>query len=116
MADLYCARHGRECESAVQAREPLIREDGESVVIVKGKLISGPWRCDRCNAVLERGRTAYLYAAWPRWDTERMNEYGFELERDYFALKGRDTVTQYGAPWPGGTIAAMLEWQRWREL
>ena len=108
MAWLYCAAHGRECESAVKRRQADIRRDGESVLIVKGKLISGPWRCDSCNAELHKGCTAYLYAAYPRHITEAMDEYGFEMERDYFTLTGEDRIALYGTAWPGGTLAQML--------
>ena len=108
MARLYCTTHGRECESAVKRRQADIRREGESVLIVKGKLISGPWRCDSCNAELNEGATAYLYAAYPRDITEAMDEYGFEMERDYFKLTGEDRMALYGAAWPGGPIAHML--------
>jgi hypothetical protein len=105
---LYCAAHGREREGAVKRRQADIRRDGESVLIVKGKLISGPWRCDSCNAELNEGATAYLHAAYPRPITEAMDEYGFEMERDYFALAGEDKMALYGSPWPGGPLAQML--------
>jgi hypothetical protein len=108
MARLYCAADGRERESAVKRRQADIRREGESVLIVKGKLISGPWRCDDCNAELNKGRTAYLHAAWPRHITEAMDEYDFAMERDFFALTGEDKMALYGAPWPGGTLAQML--------
>ena len=55
MARLYCATHGRACERGVKRRQPDIRREGESVLIVKGKLISGPWRCDDCNQFLKAG-------------------------------------------------------------
>ena len=93
---------------AVKRRQADIRRDGESVLIVKGKLISGPWRCDSCNAELHKGCTAYLYAAYPRHITEAMDEYGFEMERDYFTLTGEDRIALYGTAWPGGTLAQML--------
>ena len=108
MTWLYCAAHGRECERAVKRRQADIRREGESVLIVRGKLISGPWRCDHCNAELKDGATAYLHAAYPRHLTEAMDEYGFEMEREYFALAGEDRMALYGAPWPGGPIAQML--------
>jgi hypothetical protein len=108
MAWLYCAAHGREHESAVKRRQADIRREGESVLIVKGKLISGPWRCDSCNAELNEGAPPYLYAAYPRDITEAMDEYGFEMERDYFKLSGEDRMALYGAAWPGGPVAHML--------
>src|SRR5262249_51307118 len=103
-----CAADGRERESAVKRRQADIRREGESVLIVKGKLISGPWRCDHCNSELNEGGTAYLHAAYPRHLTEAMDEYGFEMERHYFALTGEDRMALYGAAWPGGPIAKML--------
>lgn len=105
---LLCAEHGRECESGVQSRQDKIRREGESVLIVKGRLISGPWRCDDCNAELKKGATAWLYVPYPRGITERMDDYDFGMERDYFALTGKDRVALYGAPWPGGTVGQML--------
>jgi hypothetical protein len=115
MAWLLCATHGRECESGVKSRQENIRREGESVLIVKGKLISGPWRCDDCNAVLKKGATAYLYAPYPRYITEAMDEYDFAMERDYFALGQGDALTLYGTPWPCGDIADLLHRQQEQE-
>ena len=113
MAKLYCEKHGRRYEAAIVEGQAAIREDGESVLVVKGKLISGPWRCDHCNAVLRKGKTAYLGEAFPASMTGRMDAYGFEMEREYFALRGDDRLRLYGTPWPGGTIPEMLRQARW---
>ncbi len=109
MAWLFCAEHGRENEERVIRRQEEIRQDGESVLIVKGTLIRGTWRCDSCNALLDEGDRASLYAPYPRSITENIYEYDFSYERDYFALEGEDEITFYGAAWPGGTAAEMLE-------
>jgi hypothetical protein len=58
MPYLFCEAHGREHEADASAAQEEYRQAGESVVTVKGTLISGPWLCDRCNARLVKGARA----------------------------------------------------------
>ena len=41
------------------------RRLGESVLIVKGTLTGGPWKCYTCNITLRRGKRACLMTAFP---------------------------------------------------
>ena len=86
MSSLYCKTHGEEKEAEARADDEEMREDGESVLIVHGRLISGPWRCDRCNAELNEGDEAFFEAIYPRHITEQIYDYDFSYEREYFAL------------------------------
>ena len=95
---LRTPRQGARADAAGNQRR--YREEGETVLIVRGRLISGPWLCDRCNAELDAGMVAWLVSAFPRWVTESTPDYDFASERRYFALEG-DEVTAYGAAWPG---------------
>jgi hypothetical protein len=111
MPILYCDRHGKEHEARVIERWKFYRDEGESVLIVTGRLTTGPWLCDRCNATLRRGRRAYLISAFTRYWTEGMDEYDFTYERGYFAMKGEERVAVYGAAWPCGDVATLLRKQ-----
>jgi hypothetical protein len=99
MPRLYCHQHGQEHEAATKARQEFYRQEGETVVIIKGRLIDGPFLCDRCNAELKEGDPACLASAFPRWITESTHDYKFTYEFRYFALED-DAITVYGAPWP----------------
>ena len=100
MPRLYCETHGREDEASTIERQEHYRQEGESVLIVTGKLRSGPWLCDRCNETIDRGSVAYLVTGLPHWITEGEPRYDFAYERRYFG--GRyDRVAVYGAEWPG---------------
>jgi hypothetical protein len=107
MPHLLCDKHGREQEAATRKHEELYQQEGETVLIVKGTLISGPWHCDRCNAVLKKGQPAILLMAYPRWMTEGMTDYDFLYESRYFAT-GKAEVAVYGADWPG-VVRALAE-------
>lgn len=110
MPRLYCKQHGREDEASVIERQEHYRQEGESVLIVKGRLQTGPWLCDRCNDTINRGGVAYLTTCLPRWITEGEPRYDFAYERRYFG--GRyDRIAVYGAEWPGipaGTGAGVM--------
>jgi hypothetical protein len=108
MSYLYCAADGRIHENRVISQEELYREEGESVLIVKGILKRGPWRCDKCNLPLRKGDPACLLSAFPRYDTQSMHYYDFAGERRYFAMKGAETLTLIGAAWPCGDPATLL--------
>ena len=84
MPHLYCEKHGREHKARTSERQELYRQEGESVLIVKDRLISGPWLCDSCNAVLKRGTLAYLCIAYPRFVTESLREYDFKIRAAEF--------------------------------
>ena len=107
MPHLYCDQHGKEHEARVIGQRAVYRGDGESVLIVKGRLITGGWLCDRCNAPLGKGNRAYLLTVFPRWIAERMQGYDFAYERQYFAVERAD-VAVYGAEWRGGDPATDL--------
>ena len=106
MPHLYCEQHGKEHEARVIGQTSIYRQDGESVLIVKGRLISGGWLCDRCNVPLGKTKQAYLMTTFPRWITENMHGYDFDYERRYFAVE-RAEVAVYGAEWPGDLSPAI---------
>lgn len=110
MPRLYCEAHGRDHEDTSARNQELYRQEGDTVLIVKGTLISGPWLCDRCNAELKKGQPAILLLAYPRWITESMDKYDFSYERRYFAVE-KAKVAVYGAEWPGvaRAVAALAE-------
>jgi hypothetical protein len=109
MSSLYCKTHGREKETEAISDNDSMREEGESVLIVNGRLISGPWRCDRCNAMLNVGDDAYFEAIYPSHMSDRFYDYDFSYECDYFALSVGCRLIVYGSPWPGGSPEEMLE-------
>lgn len=43
MPYLYCEEHGREHEARVIGNQATFRQAGEGVLIVHGRLTSGPW-------------------------------------------------------------------------
>jgi len=98
MPYLFCAKHGKEHEAKAREEQENYRQFGETVLIVKGTLINGPWRCDRCNTTLKRGKLACLMTAFPRSITAGMGDYDFAYERGYFDMK-RAEVAVYGAEW-----------------
>ena len=49
MARLLCETHGREEEAETIRDQDKHRAENECILVVRGKLISGPWVCDRCN-------------------------------------------------------------------
>jgi hypothetical protein len=100
MPTLYCDSHGRDHEDTTVKNQELYRQEGESVLIVRGTLISGPFHCDRCNAVLKKGQPATLLMAYPGWMTESMTDYEFLYESRYFAIEKAE-VAVYGTDWPG---------------
>ena len=104
MPRLYCAKHGKENKADTARDQEEYRQGGETVLVVSGRLISGPWHCDRCNATLKKGDTAYLSSAFPQWITEGLTDYDFAYERDYFAMAETDAATVYGAEWPDDSI------------
>ena len=100
MPYLYCAACGPGHEGRVSGQEQFYRDEGESVLIVKGTLTGGPHRCDTCNARLKRGDAATLLSAFPRHAVEGMDSYDFACERRYFDRK-RAEAKVYGTAWPG---------------
>src|SRR5262249_37651622 len=97
---------GRGHEACVIGLEEQYRQEGESVLILRGKLISGQWRCGACNARLCTGATACLIAAFPRWIAESLGDYEFEAAyaSRYFNVVEVATAV-YGAAEPGGTLS-----------
>lgn len=87
-------------ESRCQEDQENYRWFGETVLIVRGRLISGGWQCDKCNAPLNRGHKAWLMTAFPRSMNAGMGDYDFAHEKRYFNMK-RAEVAVYGAEWPG---------------
>jgi len=109
MPRLYCDEHGKEHESRCQEEQENYRWFGETILIVRGRLKSGPWTCDRCNAPLKQNHKAWLVTAFPR-SMSSMRDYDFAQEREYFNMK-RAEVKVYGAASSGGIASAapMLE-------
>lgn len=105
MARLYCEEHGRQDEAQTIERQEHYRQEGETVLIIAGRLKSGPWLCDRCNDTLDRGSVAYLVTGLPRWITESEPRYDFAHERRYFRIDQAE-VSVYGAAWPAITAAS----------
>jgi hypothetical protein len=104
MPRLYCETHGREEEAEIIAHQDEYRQEGESVLVVSGKLISGVFVCDRCNREMAAGQTAWLISALPGWVAEGLTDYDFGYERGYFAMAKTDTASVYGIDWPDDSI------------
>lgn len=104
MPNLYCETHGREREAGIIERQEVYRQADEIVLVARGTLVSGPWRCDSCNARLRPGTTATLLSAFPSQCRDELYNYDFGYERQYFAMKGNDTAISYGAAWPDDSI------------
>jgi hypothetical protein len=104
MPYLYCARHGSEREADIAARRTVYRQEGETVLVVAGTLTSGPWMCDRCGDELDKGDQAWLVSSFSRSMHERLCDYDFGYELEYFAMTKRDQATSYGAAWPDDSI------------
>lgn len=104
MPRLLCETHGREEEADRRRDQARYREAGECVLVVSGRLISGPWLCDRCNQALTAGKAAYLISALPGWVADGLIDYDFGYERAYFAMGKAETATAYGADWPDDSI------------
>jgi len=105
MPFLFCETHGRMHEAEHRSNQETLQQEGESVLIVSGKLISEPRCCDSCNVELMPGDTAYLLSALPGHVTEGLTDYDFGYERAYFAMGEQDIATVYGAPWPDDSIS-----------
>lgn len=99
MPRLYCEAHGRDHEAATVENQELYRQEGETVLIVRGRLRSGPWLCDKCNALLSKGRRATFTVAYPLHITETVQEYDFAYEQRYFDMENAELAV-YGAAWP----------------
>jgi hypothetical protein len=99
MPYLFCAEHGEEYQARVSEKQELYRQEGETILVVSGRLRSGPWLCDKCNALLGKGVRATLAVVYPRYITETIHEYDFAYERRYFAVENAE-VAVYGAEWP----------------
>lgn len=101
MPYLFCETHGQEQEAESIAQQDEYRELGETVLIVSGRLISGPWQCDRCQAPLGKGRTAHLHVSFSRSFAGMLGDYDYRYEAGYFDM-GTARVAVYGARPPGG--------------
>lgn len=99
MPYLFCAEHGAEYQARVSETQELYRQEGETILVVRGRLRSGPWLCDKCNAQLSRSVRATLAIVYPRYITASIHEYDFAYERRYFAIEKAE-VAVYGAAWP----------------
>lgn len=96
MPRLYCEEHGREHEAIAIGEQEHYRQLGEAVLIVKGRLISGPWLCDRCNAMLSKSTPAWLVSSFGRHFVEELDCYDYSYERRYFTME-RAEARWYGA-------------------
>jgi hypothetical protein len=104
MARLLCETHGQEEEAETIRDQDKHRAANECILVVRGKLISGPWHCDRCNRELRAGATAYLRTGLPQWVADGLIDYDFGYEREYFAMGKADTANVYGADWADDSI------------
>ncbi|WP_422932238.1 hypothetical protein [Singulisphaera sp. PoT] len=104
MPYLLCRTHGPQHEAGSASGGEEYRQAGETVLIVEGTLISGPWQCDSCNAPLEAGSRAWLVTAFPAHFRDDLFGYAFEYERQYFGMTKGDRAVSYGAPWPDDSI------------
>ena len=104
MPRLYCEAHGREREVDIIANQDMYREEGEAVLVVKGRLSSGPFLCDRCNAGLDIGDRASLISSFPKHFYDSLHGYDFSYELAYFAMTKNDEAASYGAQWPDDSI------------
>ena len=64
MPYLFCETHGREHEAGAAGREEAYRKEGETVLTMRGTLISGPWQCDRGTCGIRSARACE--PTWPR--------------------------------------------------
>jgi hypothetical protein len=101
MPRLYCEEHGREHESRCQEEQDNYRLLGETVLMVSGTLISGPWNCDRCNVRMKKGSRAWLMTAFLRCFAENLDGYDYACERQYLSMMNAEARV-YGAEPPGG--------------
>lgn len=110
MPYLFCKRHGRQHEASSRGSQEEYQQIGETVVIVSGTLISGPWQCDRCNAALNKGDAAYLVAAYPSHYADELAAYDYGYERRYFQVE-KATVKVYGAMPVAGIASPATAWE-----
>jgi hypothetical protein len=96
MPYLFCPPHGSEHESKARRKEQHYRDAGEIVLVVHGRLSSGPWLCDRCGDALDKGDEAWLVSAFPRHFHDSLCDYDFGYEQAYFAMTKRDEARAYG--------------------
>ncbi len=101
MPYLFCPAHAQEHEESCREGEEEYRRLGETVVMVSGTLISGPWQCDRCNARLGKGGAATLMTAFPSSYANELADYDYGKERRYFRV-AEAAIKVYGAMPPGG--------------
>lgn len=107
MPYLFCKTHGRQHDASCRQEQENYRQLGETVLVVSGKLTSGPWQCDRCDAGLEEGTTAYLMTAFPSHFAAELAGYDYGNERRYFRME-EAAVKVYGAMPPGGVAPALV--------
>jgi hypothetical protein len=113
MPYLFCHKHGQEHEASCRDSEEEYRMLGETVVVVSGRLINGPWQCDRssCGTRLDKGDKASRVTAFPSHFADELATYDYAAERQYFQMETA-TVTLYGAIPPDGIAdPAMLHEQ-----
>jgi hypothetical protein len=101
MPYLFCDTHGQEHEKSCRDSQEEYRMLGETVVMVRGRLISGPWQCDCCGTRLDRGNSASLITAFPSHFADELASYDYGNERQYFQVESA-TVKLYGAIPPDG--------------
>ncbi len=99
MARLYCSKHGEEYKAQVASELSKQGFDGDGIAVTKGKLISGPWRCDHCNKELDEGDYAYFVMPLTPEMVDRFHEYDFSYEYEYFDVDPNE-VELYGLEWP----------------
>ncbi len=109
MPYLYCEKHGEEYEAAARAKQDTYRQLGDIVLVVKGRLLSGPcYLCAHCYTELGKGQRACLIREFSHMvNREALEQYDFTYERYYFAAPHAEAAS-YGARWPGGDVAGQI--------
>jgi hypothetical protein len=101
MPYLFCDEHGREEQATCEAEQDDYRLLKEAVLMVTGPLRTGPFHCDRCNALLKKGQPAWLMVTFTSYFAQELGVYDYQYERNYFSLD-RVEATVYGAEPSGG--------------
>ena len=96
MPYLFCAEHGREEEAECEAEQENYLLLGEAVLVVTGSLISGPWRCDRCDGPLKKGEPAFVVTGFSHHFASDLAGYDYSYERRYFSMR-EVRAAAYGA-------------------
>lgn len=87
MPYLICKMDGGQHKEGLSQRYE-VEIGSERLLVVNGRLIGGPWRCEKCNAELKTGDFATLVYAIPSHSGHGF--YDYDLERRYFDMTNND--------------------------